>query len=172
MPANTLVVLCGPAACGKSTWASQHFLPTQVVSSDACRALIFDDPANQEVTQDAFELMHFIIEKRLKLGRLTVTDATNLKREHRRGWLQLAQRFHFITAAILFNVPIETCLERNAARTRKVPQEALREQYSLFEKTLRTIGREGFDQVYRLDETVESRSSVSITRRGGRIPAA
>jgi len=118
IPRNTLIVLCGPAACGKSTWAAKHFLPTHVVSSDDCRAMIFDDPADQSVTQQAFDLMHFIIENRLMLGRLTVADATNLKREHRSALIQIANCFHFNTAAIVFNLPIEICLERNAARTR------------------------------------------------------
>src|SRR5438128_2960946 len=133
MPRNILVVLCGPAGSGKSTWAAKHFLPTQIVSSDECRGLVFDDPADQSVSGHAFDLMHFIIEKRLPLGRLTVADATNLTRENRRTLIRIAQAHYFNTAAIVFNVPIETCLERNAKRKRKVPQEALMNQYALLE---------------------------------------
>lgn len=160
IPRNSLVVLCGPAGCGKSTWAAKHFLPTQVVSSDNCRALVCDDPANQRVSQHAFDLMYFIIEKRLGLGRLTVADATNLKQQHRRALTRIAKRFHYNTAAVVFNVPIGICLARNAARKRKVPQEALMNQYTLLESTLRTIEKENFNYLYVLD--VESQSSASV----------
>jgi predicted kinase len=170
IPRYSLVVLCGPAGSGKSTWAAKHFSPTQVVSSDECRALVFDDPANQSVSGHAFELLHFIIEKRLALGRTTVADATNLKREHRRTLLQIARRFHFNTVAIVFDVPVETCLSRNAERHRKVPQDALLNQHALLAGTLRTIDREGFTHVYILDEEAESNTRIRISRYVNRRP--
>ncbi len=126
--------------------------------------MIFDDPADQSVTQHAFDLVYFIIEKRLRLGRLTVADATNLRREHRTTLLRIAKRFHFNTAAIVFNIPNETCLARNAARKRKVPQEALMNQYALLQRTLQTIETEGFTYVHVLDENAQSDRKVRIGR--------
>jgi len=164
IPRNTLVVLCGPAGSGKSTWASKHFLPTQIVSSDECRALIVDDPANQSVSAQAFDLFHFIIEQRLMLGRLTVADATNLKPEHRRTLLLIAKRNRFNAAAILFDVPIEICVERNSTRKRRVPQEALLMQRKLFETSLYSIRKEKFDYVHVLNATTQSNVSVKIGR--------
>jgi hypothetical protein len=35
--------LVGPTGCGKSTFARQHFKPTEVLSSDCCRGLVSDD---------------------------------------------------------------------------------------------------------------------------------
>jgi protein phosphatase len=164
VPRNTLVVLSGPAGSGKSTWASKHFLPTQIVSSDECRALIVDDPANQSVSVQAFDLFHFIIEQRLMLGRLTVADATNLKPEHRRTLLRIARRNQFNAAAILFDVPIEICVERNSTRKRRVPQEALLMQRELFETTLYSIRKEKFDYVHVLDQEMQSNVAVRIGR--------
>ena len=40
---DALVVVVGATASGKSYWAHGHFLDTQVVSSDRCRALVSDD---------------------------------------------------------------------------------------------------------------------------------
>ncbi|HKD76911.1 MAG TPA: AAA family ATPase, partial [Ktedonobacterales bacterium] len=60
IPPTALVVLIGPAASGKSTWAAQHFQPTQIVSSDAIRAMIADDEADQEASRDAFRIFHRI----------------------------------------------------------------------------------------------------------------
>ncbi len=108
--------------------------------------------------------MHFIIEKRLRLGRLTVADATNLKREDRKPFQKIAGQYNFNTAIILFDIPLEVCLARNAARSRVVPKEALEAQYKLFEQTMFTIRREGFDYVFALDEKTESDASIRLTR--------
>ena len=58
IPKLSLVVLIGPSGSGKSTFAGKHFLPTEVISSDACRAMVSDDENDQTVTNDAFELLH------------------------------------------------------------------------------------------------------------------
>ncbi len=68
VPRRTLLVLCGPAGSGKSTFAAQRFPSTNIVSSDHCRAMICDDENNQQVNRDTFELFHLIIQKRLSLG--------------------------------------------------------------------------------------------------------
>jgi protein phosphatase len=108
--------------------------------------------------------MYFIIEKRLSLGRLTVADATNLKQEHRAVLNRIARSFHFNTAVIVFDVTIETCLARNAARKRNVPREAISDQFRLLENTLRTIHSEGFSYVHRLDEATQGQTAVRIGR--------
>jgi protein phosphatase len=164
IPKNSLVVLCGPAGCGKSTFAARHFLRTQVVSSDECRALISDDATNQRVSNHAFDLLHFIIRKRLLLGRMTVADATSLTLQERRPFRLTARRFGFHSIAILFDVPLSVCLARNASRDRKIPEAALRNQYYLFETTLDEIESEGFNRVFRLDESDQATREVKIIR--------
>ena len=83
VPELSLVLLVGASGSGKSTFAQAHFLPTEVLSSDFCRGLVADDENDQSATKEAFELLHFIAGKRLAAGRLTVVDATNVKREDR-----------------------------------------------------------------------------------------
>jgi ABC-type dipeptide/oligopeptide/nickel transport system ATPase component len=76
VPELSLVVLIGPSGSGKSSFARQHFKPTEVLSSDYCRGLVSDDENNQAATTDAFEVLHFIGAKRLAAAHLTVVDAT------------------------------------------------------------------------------------------------
>jgi protein phosphatase len=170
LPRNTLVVLSGAAGSGKSTFASKHFLPTQIVSSDQCRALICDDPTDQAVSGAAFDLMHNILEKRLRLGRLSVADATHLKPEERRPLIKLAGRFGFTTAVLAFDVPLGLCVARNGRRERVVPEQAIRTQHALMEKTLRSIDGEAFDFVFVLDELTADEVVVEIGRRVSRRP--
>src|SRR6202035_4364028 len=94
IPNLSLVVLIGPSGSGKSTFARKHFLPTEILSSDACRALRSDEEDSQAVTNDAFEVLPFMAAKRLALGRLTVIDATNGQPEARRPLVALARRYH------------------------------------------------------------------------------
>ena len=67
IPELALVVLIGVTGSGKSTFARRHFLPTEILSSDACRGLVADDENDQGATRDAFEVLHFIGSKRLGL---------------------------------------------------------------------------------------------------------
>ena len=93
IPKLSLVVLIGPTGSGKSSFARKHFLPTEVVSSDACRAMVCDDQNDQAVTQDAFEVLHDVAAKRLARGRLTVVDATNVQPEARKPLVALARSY-------------------------------------------------------------------------------
>src|SRR6202008_1792351 len=94
IPKLSLVVLIGPSGSGKSTFARKHFLPTEVLSSDACRGMVSDDENDQTATTDAFEVLHFVAGKRLALGRLTVIDATNVQPEARKPLVHLARQHH------------------------------------------------------------------------------
>lgn len=103
----SLVVLCGPAASGKSTFAERHFRPTQVISSDWARARVCDDERDQRFSAQAFDLVYFLIELRLTLNRLCVMDSTALNASSRKELLDLARRFGVPTVAMILDVPLE-----------------------------------------------------------------
>lgn len=170
IPRNSLVLLIGPAGCGKSTFAAKHFKPTQVVSSDECRALISDDPADQTVSRAAFEILHHIVELRLDLGRLTVVDATSLTAESRSPLIRMARQRGFNTVAIVFDVELSTCLERNRARRRVVPDSAVSQQHWLLAEAARGVHRQRFDYLFVLNEEDQDRATVAIGRRISRPP--
>ncbi len=91
IPELALVVLIGPSGSGKSTFARKHFKSTEVLSSDFCRGLVSDDENDQAATNAAFEVLHFIASKRLKAGKVTVVDATNVQVEARKPLVALAR---------------------------------------------------------------------------------
>src|SRR5437764_1135533 len=84
IPELSLVVLIGPSGCGKSTFAAKHFLPTEVISSDYCRALVSDDENDLAATAAAFRVLQAIAGERLRSGRLAVVDATSVQPESRK----------------------------------------------------------------------------------------
>lgn len=146
-PADALFVLVGPAGAGKSTWAAEHFTLTQVVSSDACRAMVADDPTDQAANADAFRLLHAIVGARLARGRLTVVDATNLQAAARRPLRQLAARNGRPMIAVVFQVPVEELLRRNAGRERVVPEDVVRWHASLVPAALAALPGEGYSAI-------------------------
>ena len=149
IPELCLVTLVGVSGSGKSTFASKHFRPTEIISSDFCRGLVSDDENDQSATKAAFEVLHFITAKRLEGGRLTVVDATNVQPEARRGLLQLAKEHHVLTVAVVLDVPERVCADRNAARAdRQFGPQVLRNQLSQLRRSLRGLRREGFHRVY------------------------
>ena len=143
----SLVLLVGASGCGKSTFARRHFRDTEVVSSDACRALVADDPADQGGTAGAFAVLHAIVEQRLALRRLAVVDATNLQPWARAPLLALARRYHLPAAAIVFDVPVEACIARAAARVeRPVDAEIVLRHAALVPEARRALVGEGFER--------------------------
>src|SRR5215470_19378042 len=60
IPELSLVVLIGASGSGKSTFARAHFRPTEVISSDFCRALVSDDENDLSATDDAFDILHYV----------------------------------------------------------------------------------------------------------------
>ncbi|MDQ1645000.1 MAG: hypothetical protein QOJ50_1184, partial [Cryptosporangiaceae bacterium] len=103
VPELSLVVLVGVSGSGKSTFAARHFAPTQVLSSDYCRGLVADDPNDQAATGDAFDVLGYIAGKRLRAGRLTVVDATNVQPEARRSLIELAREYDVLPVAIVLD---------------------------------------------------------------------
>jgi predicted kinase len=152
LPRRTLLVLCGPASSGKSTFAAQRFIPTNIVSSDYCRALICDDETNQQVNRDSFDLFYYIISKRLFLGRFTVADSTALQVEARRRLRELSRKFGYLGCLLIFNVSEATCLARDQVRERKVGAEVIAYHMGLLQQTLREAPSEGWEQVHVLGE--------------------
>lgn len=152
IPRTSLIVLCGTAGCGKSTFACRNFKSTEVVSSDRCRALVSDDEENMEASKEAFELFYFMIEKRMKMGRLVVADSTALTHEARKKLLHIGRNNNYYTILVAFNVSLNKAIEQNNMRYRRVSEKVIERQYSAFKKSLKYMDKEGFDKVIILKE--------------------
>jgi predicted kinase len=162
LPERTLIVLCGPAGAGKSTFArtfiaqlkEQGYRETSIVSSDQCRALICDDETNQQVNKDTFDLFHYIINKRMLQGRLTIADSTALQAESRQKLLDLAAKHQYNTCLFLFNMSLETCLryDQHQDRGRIVGEEVIRYHFGLFQRAMHDVFEEGWQAIHVIDE--------------------
>jgi protein phosphatase len=165
IPELSLVVLVGASGAGKSSFASKHFKPTEVLSSDRCRGLVSDDENDMRASDDAFDVLHAIARKRLARGLLAVVDATNVQKEARATLVALAREYHVLPVAIVLNLPERLCHERNQARPdRQFGPHVVRNQARQLRQSLRGLGREGFRHVFVL-ETSDEIEAIRIARQ-------
>ncbi len=161
----SIVLLCGPAACGKSTFAQRHFRPTHIISSDWARGRVCDDERDQRFNTQAFALVRCLTELRLGLNRLCVVDSTALTPPHRREFLELAKRFQVPSVLFLFDVPLETCVERDRLRERSVGAAVIERHYLAFGQTKTDIRQEGFDQIIEVGDGDLDKVQIEIVFR-------
>jgi predicted kinase len=156
VPTRGLVVLIGASGAGKTTFARRHFATTEILSSDAFRAMVGDDERDQSATAPAFDLLYRVLAHRLRRGRLSVVDATNTSAAERRSLLRHAAIARRPAVGIVLDPGDEVCLRRNAARDgRIVDPEVVRRQMAAVRRALadptRLLG-EGFAAVHVLDD--------------------
>lgn len=170
IPDGALVVLVGPSGSGKTTFARRNFRPTEILSSDAFRAMLTDDEADQGVSHEAFALLHQVALERLRRRRTTVIDATSVRSAARRALLALGRTTRSRAIAIVFDLPLELCVARNLARAdRSVDAAVVAEQSAALGRALGSgrLRAEGFDAVHILDRP-DATENVEIVRAGPR----
>ena len=147
IPHNALVVLVGPVASGKSTWAEREF-PNHVVSSDRMRALVGEGEHDQRASKDAFAVLEDVIDRRLKRGLLTVVDSLALDPKQRERYRELAAKHRVPCVAIAFDTAAEEARRRNRDRVRSVPANIVATQLKGWPQTLRGLEIERFAAVH------------------------
>ena len=119
-----IVVLVGLPGSGKSSYVGR--LGATALSSDAIRGLLADDETDQSIHDRVFETLRYMLRQRLALGRpVTYIDATNLRPEERHPYIGIGHSYGCEVEAVFFDLPLDTCRARNAARHRIVPDDAL-----------------------------------------------
>ncbi len=137
LPDDALVLLIGAAGSGKSTVAGRLFPAASVLSSDAIRAELTGDQADQSLNAIVFRILHERAGRRLAAGLLTVIDATNVAASARRPLRRLAGAHGRPVVAIVLDLPGPLCVERNAARSgRVVPAAAVQRQLGALRQAL------------------------------------
>lgn len=152
LPRRTLLVLCGLAGSGKSTFAMQRFLATSIVSSDRCRGMICDDESNQAVNRDAFDLFHSILEKRMRNGYFCVADSVALQAFARQRLRALSRRYGYYGCLLILDTPPEICLRRDGQRGRQVGESVIQHHASQFAQALEDAPGEGWERILVLRE--------------------
>jgi protein phosphatase len=168
VPDPALVLLVGPSGAGKSTFALAHFRPTEIVSSDAMRAMLADNAGDQYASAEAFHVLTILVNGRLRRGLTTVVDATNLRAANRKRYRAIANRYGVPTAAIAFDLPPQLYLARNSLRPdRVVEDDVVADQAERMAQALADLHAENYAALYVLHEP-EMLGLVTVSREPSR----
>jgi predicted kinase len=165
LAAAALVVLIGAAGSGKSAFAARHLPAEAVVSSDALRAEIGRDEADQGVNDAVFERLRSAVDDRLRAAKLTVVDATNTDWMRRSELIRSARQHGRPAVAVVFDLPLDVCLAQNAKRTRSVGPSVIRRQVDEVRRDRDRFDLEGFSSVWVL-RSVEEVEGLKVRING------
>lgn len=164
IPDFCLVLLIGASGSGKSHLAKKLFKQDEVLSSDYFRMLVSGDEADQSATEDAFDSLYNIAQKRLNRRKLTVIDATNLSKWARKKALDFAKDNNCFCYAIALNLPEATCQQNNSLRQVKhFSKNLIKRQCEEFQYALKSLRKENFRKVFTLNSQ-EELNSLEINR--------
>ena len=131
----TLIILVGPPGTGKTTYAMKYIEEhpgTVHLSSDGIRKELHGDESIQDNPSEVFAIMQKRAIAGLDFGYDVIYDATSMTRKDRAGIISACPKFAKIECHIIW-APIETCIERDAARERTVGKEVINRMLKRFQ---------------------------------------
>jgi len=143
-----LIMLVGLPGSGKTTYLKTHPQNAVRLSLDDFRFLMtgkdFHPPFEPSVHAWVEQTGRYLLSQ----GYSILIDATSVRKSLRVKWTRLAKEYGATTKAIWLDTPYFTCVERNAGRDRKVPEEVIRRMSEDFEEPVALL--EGWDEIVRV----------------------
>ena len=138
-----LYVMVGLPGSGKSAYAKK-MLKGIIVSSDDIRECLYGMAEIQSDPNRVFAFVNSITKDCLKDNRDVIYDATSLNEKTRANIIDQFSDVADEIIAIYMDTPLETCIMRNNARDRIVPENRIRDMAkSLTQPTV----AEGFSEI-------------------------
>ena len=136
------------------------------MSSVFCGGVVWDNENDLTCSDDAFDILHKIASTRMKRGKMTVIDATNVNPQDRAELVKLAREHYVLPVAIVFDMPWQLCHDRNEQRPeRQFGKHVVMRHTNQLRRGLRSLRKsEGFTNVHILT-SVEAVDAVEIVRQ-------
>jgi predicted kinase len=153
---NSITILCGLSGSGKSTWTDaikDHYL---VLCPDEFRLALTGQYFFKGAEEAVWSAVKTAARVFAKQHKDLLIDATAITRGQRAQWVQLAIELEIPIHCIVFDTPLDICLDRNNARARRVPETVIRKQYELFQHP---TDDEGFASIKVINGKTENTSA-------------
>lgn len=156
------IILCGIPGSGKSTYAqSFEELGWVHLSSDLIRKELYGDESIQGNPNEVFSLMQKMAVDALNNGKSVIYDSTALTRKDRAGIIAACPKFAKIECKVIW-APIETCIERDAARERTVGKEVIDKMLKRFQFPFHDEGIDEINVIWPQDYKTKERTNYIL----------
>lgn len=156
------IILCGIPGSGKSTYAqSFEELGWVHLSSDLIRKELYGDESIQGNPNEVFSLMQKRAVDALNNGKSVIYDSTALTRKDRAGIIAACPKFAKIECKVIW-APIETCIERDAARERTVGKEVIDKMLKRFQFPFHDEGIDEINVIWPQDYKTKERTNYIL----------
>lgn len=120
---TTLSVMVGLPCSGKSTYCKNQLAMRQwaIVNPDSFRLALHGEAFNSKAESTIWYLVDMAIKGLLLAGQSVVLDATNVCRQRRVRWHQLAKSIGVDYEVLVVATPVGACLSRNKEINRMDP---------------------------------------------------
>jgi len=120
---QTVYVLIGAPACGKTRWALRNakLLGASILSADIVRDAIRRSGGDPFDGDRVFGDVRQQLEQQLASGASVIIDATHWQQQYRSYAVEAARAAGAKTVGVWFDIPLDVCLERNDSRLGSSP---------------------------------------------------
>ena len=155
----SLFITIGPPGAGKTTFVSWALVaghlvsPADVLNPDA---LLFEGSRykwSPERVGQAWQKVKSDFKSLLSTGRNIALDATFVRRQDRREFIQAARAAGYTVIAVYFDVPAELLVERDRMREDAGKRVGVNIIHRFFTSSESPDPAEGFDEIWRIDQS-------------------
>ena len=132
-----ILILKGLPASGKSTYAKELVAVNNNwvrVNKDDLRAMMNGGVFSGKLEKHIVRTERELVENALKLGKNVIVDDTNFNPNHEIFFRALAYQYSAEVEVKFFDIPLETCIDRDNKRPNGVGETAIRRMYNQYLK--------------------------------------
>jgi predicted kinase len=128
-----LILTCGMAGSGKSTWIKDNLNGYHLIELDAIREQVSKQRSSQNKNDEVLRIAHEELKQALRDKKNILWDATNYRSDFRKRIIDLGVAYGAFTEIICFQKPLDRLSLDNKNREHRVPDEDFQRMLNKFQ---------------------------------------